>query len=69
MLQGGSGFDSNWDGDIFLHHQNQTDSETHSEPYPVDTRSFFAMDKMGITLTTLLHLVLKVMTGNIATNG
>jgi hypothetical protein len=48
MLQDGSGFDSNWDRDIFLHYHIHTDSETHSEPYPVDMSSF-AMDKMGIT--------------------
>lgn len=62
MLQGGSQFDFNWDRDILLHHHIQTDYETHSDPYPVDMRSSFPMDNMGITLTTLLHLVLKVMT-------
>lgn len=69
MLQDGWGFDSNWGRDIFLHHRIQTYSETHSEPHQVDTRSSFAMDKMGITLTTLLHLVLKVMTGDTTTKG
>jgi len=67
MLQGGSGFDSNWDRDILLHHHIQADYETQSDPYLVDTSSF-AMD-MGITLTTLLHLVLKGMTGDTATKG
>jgi len=49
MLQGGSGCDFNWDRDIFLHHHIQTDYETHSDSYPVDMRSSFAMDNMGIT--------------------